>query len=150
MISAGDTMYQHTYPSRVGRAEVRLAGKTVVIAGDCVPNNTVVRHAISMARRSTRKRAKHAAVIFDRGRVVCSAVNADKTHPRGAGPYTRLHAEVRALLKIFRYRNNLRGLKLLVVRVDGDQKTRTSKPCVDCIALIKKLGIQVCWSEGVE
>lgn len=150
MLSPGDTMYQHQYPARVRGAKVHLTGQTVVISGDCVPNSSVVRHAVVMARRSTRKRAKHAAVVFDRGRVVCSAVNADKTHPRGAGPYTRLHAEVRALLKIFRYRSNLSGLKLLVVRVDNDQKTRTSMPCVDCIALIKKLGIQVCWSEGVE
>lgn len=143
-----DALYDHSYPRKVRRAIVQLnSGKTVCISGDCVPHTSVVRLALIQARRSTRTRAKHAAVVFTKGRVICSAVNVDKTHPRGSGPYTKLHAEIRAILSLSKHTSALAGLKMLVVKVDKTGRVRTSRPCVDCIKLIKKLGIQVCWSE---
>lgn len=93
----------------------------------------------------------HAAVIHRRGRFLVGASNLiQKTHPKGSGPLSTAHAEIRAIIKaksVLRTQD-LDGYSIYVVRINPDGDIKLSKPCVDCMAFIAKHNLHPEWSEN--
>jgi hypothetical protein len=75
-----------------------------------------------------------------------------KTHPNGSGPYGTCHAEVRVIAraKSILNKNDLSGYSIYVIRINKRGEMKLSKPCDDCMALIKEHNLSVDWSTGTE
>lgn len=109
--------------------------------------------AMKLALQSPCTHYKHGAVIHKRGRPIVGAFNIPyKTHPCGSGPYETCHAEVRAIAKAKSVLNvsDLKGYGIYVLRVNRRGEMKLSKPCDDCMALIKEHNLSVNWSTGEE
>ena len=95
-------------------------------------------------------RSRHYAVVLDkRGKIVGEGANSyTKTSPKmlEAGSKVGLkdkiywHAECKA---IYSARNLNKAYKLIVVRINSEDKPVYSKPCVLCEALIKEAGVKI-------
>jgi tRNA(Arg) A34 adenosine deaminase TadA len=107
------------------------------------------KHALKFALQSPCTDYRHGAVIHKRGRPIVGAFNIPyKTHPEGSGPFGTCHAEVRAIAKArsVLHRDDLTGYSLYVLRVNRRGEMKLSKPCNDCMALIKEHNLSVEWS----
>jgi len=85
------------------------------------------------------------SVIFDGKKILsvgCNGIrNHRKLHPKfqkfpGSGS---IHAEIDAILKA---RRDLKGMSLLVVRINKQGKLMLSKPCSNCIEYLNHVGIK--------
>lgn len=97
--------------------------------------------AIKLANKSHHK-YRHGTVLFKKHRVIDTGINQERTHPKAARYFgnRKLHSEQHCLLG-----NTLRETKnaeMLVVRVDGLGRLRSSKPCHACFPLIVAAGIR--------
>lgn len=81
------------------------------------------------------------ACVFN-SRTYVAAANMDKTHPllKKFYKYPYLHAESHAIIK--RGLDNCEGDSIMVVRLRKDNSLTMAKPCDNCIALIKHVGIR--------
>ena len=82
------------------------------------------------------------AILFDKkGRVVRSATNSYKSHPRllNYSSYPFLHAESACVLK--QGLDNCDSLSLMVVRVLRDGTFADAKPCASCQKLLLDTGV---------
>jgi len=105
---------------------------------------------MKLALQSPCEHYRHGAVIHKRGRPITGAFNVPyKTHPKGSGPYTTCHAEVRAVAKALSILNksDLSGYSIYVIRINKRGEMKLSKPCDDCMALIKEHNLSVDWSK---
>lgn len=110
---------------------------------------TNTKHALKFALQSPCTDYRHGAVIHKKGRPIVGAFNIPyKTHPEGSGPFGTCHAEVRAIAKArsILNRDDLTGYSLYVLRVNRRGEMKLSKPCNDCMALIKEHNLSVEWS----
>ena len=142
------------YPYRVNQVEVNLSVKgeniTMMISGDCMPPDSIIRTAYKEVKNSRCNRYKHAAVIYKKKQIIASAFNVQrKSHPNGSGPYMTLHAEVRALNHALSKCDDLENARMFVLRTNNQQVIKTSKPCKDCWKYIQRIGVQVCWTDGI-
>ena len=112
-----------------------------------IPKN-IVKTAIKFAKKSNCKYYKHSAVIFKGKRIIHAACNLIyKTHPNGSGPHTSSHAEVRAIIQGIKVKD-LTNTKILIVRINRQEKLKNSKPCKDCMKLINRYKLRPIWSIG--
>lgn len=114
-----------------------------------VPRN-IVHRAYEIAHRSNCKDFRHGAVIYKGRRIIKSGYNIGfKTHPNGSGLYSTVHAEVCVITRTKNhfYPDKLDGLKLFVIRLNKAGDIMDSKPCEDCMRLIKVNGLKAYWSE---
>ncbi len=107
-----------------------------------------IQYCIDMAAKQAyvRKQSRHYAVVLDKkGRVVGEAANSyQKTHPIMKKTSNKLglhkeycHAEALAIV-----RAKGKGEKLIVARVDNNNKSCYSAPCPICAFLAKEAGIK--------
>ena len=102
-----------------------------------------LKHAVEEANKSE-FRQKVGAVIFDKNRIVSRGYNdpcrsvrhINKKFQRWPGT---VHAEVAAILKA---KTDLKGLSILVVRVNSKNQLRLSKPCEWCLMYLEYVGIK--------
>jgi len=101
-------------------------------------------------------KARLAACIVKRNRLVSIGVNCKKSHPMAAkyGSHEHkiyLHAEVNAIKNALRVLHNLQGCTLYVARakyVNGYMTYGLAKPCIGCASCIVEFGVKdVIWSE---
>lgn len=98
----------------------------------------IIKTCLKAAATSDHKRCKVAAVIFDKSRVVSIGVNEQrhnrKLHPMFWKWEGSIHAEQSAILNA---RCDLRGLSMLVIRLNNHGQLRYSKPCPYCEKYIR-------------
>jgi deoxycytidylate deaminase len=94
-------------------------------------------------------RAKHAAALVYKGRVLATGVNKEKTHPL-AGRFCKhpeavwLHAELDCIVKVIHRHGAavLSDCELYVARVLKDGSLAASCPCTGCQRAIEAFGIR--------
>ena len=102
------------------------------------PTAPPMRAAIKESKKSTH-RFKMGAAIAKKNKVLVSAPNSRKTHPKfGSGSYSTLHAESHAIYKAIRQGIDIEGATIYVYRANNN----LAKPCPCCMGLIHKYGIK--------
>lgn len=94
--------------------------------------------ARKLSDHSDHPQHKLGAVIVKRNRVVSVGFNKNKTHPKSTAHYSRLHAEMCAILNA---KSDVSGCDIYVYRETRDGKLGLSKPCDACQAAIEEAGI---------
>jgi len=85
------------------------------------------------------------AVIVKNGKILSSAPNQKKTHPKwGSGNYKTLHAEGNAIYRAARKGIDLNGSDMYIYR----QGNNVSKPCPCCRGLMEEAGIRNVYYSG--
>lgn len=84
------------------------------------------------------------AVIFDKNRIVSKGHNycersVKKLHPMYQKYPGSIHAEVDSIIKAKR---DVKGLSMLVIRINKKEQFRLAKPCIRCMKYIKYVGIK--------
>tara|TARA_R100000951_G_C2622059_1_gene174813 strand:+ start:886 stop:1224 length:339 start_codon:yes stop_codon:yes gene_type:complete len=97
-----------------------------------------MRAAIKQSKKSEH-RFKVGAAIAKGNKVLISACNSRKTHPKfGSGQFSTLHAESHAIYKAIRSGIDISGATIYVYRANN----LLAKPCPCCMGLIHKYGIK--------
>ena len=97
-----------------------------------------MRAAIRESEKSDH-RFKMGAAIARGNKVLVSAPNSRKTHPKfGSGQFSTLHAESHAIYKAIRSGIDISGATIYVYRAND----LLAKPCPCCMGLIHKYGIK--------
>ena len=95
---------------------------------------------LSNARRSK----KVGAALFSGSKLLSIGSNEyKKTHP-DAAPFHNIHAEHRCLLRR-RWRENGNNLSIYVYRELFDGTIACSKPCINCIELLRVAGVRTAY-----
>lgn len=98
---------------------------------------------IKTAFTSTYMSYRHGSVICAGGRVIAKGVNVRLPiqHNSGPGGKYSVHAE-EATIKKLKHRQDVAGAEIYVARVNKAGDVRNSRPCPDCMAKIKSVGIK--------
>ena len=81
------------------------------------------------------------AVIVKKNHVVSFGYNILKTHPRSNKKFKSIHAEFMAINNA-RNEESLKNAEIYVYRENALNNLALSKPCFDCLELIKRCGIR--------
>lgn len=84
---------------------------------------------------------KVGCVIVKKNRVISFGYNKRQTHPKSTHKFHYLHAEVDALLKIYKA-SWAQGCIAYVYRQTRDGSLGLAKPCAECQKALKKAGIK--------
>lgn len=106
----------------------------------------LVNHAIRVALEGDMSKL-HGCVIADKTRAVSWSNNENRSYLRG-NVVGSLHAEVNALMEFLKLRKRkcATGLDAWVVRVSKETGRLTiSRPCQNCMAVLKSHGIRRVW-----
>jgi deoxycytidylate deaminase len=108
-----------------------------------VVKDSVLKLAMECAAKSDYYQ-KVGAVIFNKKSILSSGRNnphrsIKSLHPRFMKWSDSIHAEVDAIIKA---RRDLKGLSLLVVRINNNGELRLAKPCKHCLKYIQYVGIK--------
>ena len=96
------------------------------------------------ARKAT-CRFRLGAVIVKNGKILSSAPNEKKTHPKwGSGNYKTLHAEGNAIYRAARRGIDMSGADMYIYR----RGNNVSKPCPCCTGLMAEAGIRNVYYSG--
>jgi dCMP deaminase len=106
-------------------------------------NNKFINLAIDEAKKGDHKQ-KVGCIIFDKKKIVSYGHNtsqrsARKLHPKFQRYPFSVHAEVDAILKA---KTDLKGMSILVIRVNRRNEFRTAKPCKNCLKYLYHVGIK--------
>jgi len=102
-------------------------------------------HRAMMESRKATCRFRLGAVIVKNGKILSSAPNEKKTHPKwGSGDYKTLHAEGNAIYRAMRQGINVKGADMYIYR----EGNKVSKPCPCCSALMLEVGIKNIYYSG--
>ncbi len=102
-----------------------------------------LKYAVEEAQKSEH-RQKVGAVIFDKSKIISRGYN----HPQRSVKHLRrkfqkwpgtVHAEVDAIIKA---RTELKGMSILVIRVNNKKQLRIAKPCQYCLMYLEYVGIR--------
>lgn len=93
--------------------------------------------ATHTANLSSHYQYRHGAVIAHKNRVISLGTNSLKTHAKAPGPYSTLHAEVKAILSS--RLTDFRHYDLYVARILKDGTISNSKPCQHCQGMLESL-----------
>ncbi len=106
----------------------------------------IIREAYKTAQKA-QSDFKHGAIIYDKNTIIAKGFNIPrKSHPQGSGIFSSVHAEVMAILNAVKTRKDLSKLEILIIRINKRNQFLLSKPCEDCMNLIKRLGLNPIWS----
>lgn len=110
----------------------------------------IIKTCLKAAATSTHKRCLVAAVIFDKSRVVSIGVNEKRYNRKLHRMFWKwegsIHAEQSAILNA---RRDVKGLNMLVIRLNNHGELRYAKPCPFCISYINYVGLKnVFYSDG--
>lgn len=106
-------------------------------------SSTLINIAIEEAKKSDHKQ-KVGAVIFDKKRIISKGHNTKqksikKFHPKFQRFPFSVHAEVDSIINA---KKDLKGLSILVIRINKNNQFRLSKPCNDCMKYLNYVGIK--------
>lgn len=125
---------------------IKLAFEERINKRDPIIRERIIREGIKETKKS-QSEFRHAAIIFDGNRIISKGYNIPfKTHPKGSGIYTSIHAEVMAITSAIKNRKNIDNLDILIIRMNKRNQFLLSKPCKDCMKLIKRFNINPIWS----
>lgn len=96
--------------------------------------------ATAIAKLSEHGIYKVGAVIVHNGHIIAQGCNKNKTHPKAKNYTTKIHAELDALIAP-RTSIGFVGFDMYVVRLTNGGALATSKPCKDCMILIKEASL---------
>jgi deoxycytidylate deaminase len=107
------------------------------------PALTYLQRAAYYAARSEHGIYKMGAIVIGDRKVQAFGWNKNKTHPRALNYTRKIHAELAALIgERWHGAISLLNMDMYVVRLTNGGKLATSKPCRDCMILIKEAGIK--------
>lgn len=93
------------------------------------------------ARNSTHHNFRVGAVIVRKNQVLSFGHNKPtQTHPRSRNAWRRIHAELDAILGV--PLEVLRGADAYIVRITHTGLLAMSRPCIDCVNLLREVGIR--------
>jgi len=106
-------------------------------------NDKLIAIAILESKKSNHKQ-KVGCVIFDKKRIISKGHNTSqksvrKLHPKFQKFPFSVHAEVDAIIKA---KKDLKGMSMLVIRINNKGEFRNSKPCKKCMNYINYVGIK--------
>lgn len=91
---------------------------------------------------SDHEKHRHGAVITYKGRLIGLGKNSMKSHPKSPDKWSKtIHAELAAILNS--KQNDFRGHEIYVFRRNKKGVISESKPCENCMGLIKSLKFAV-------
>ncbi len=106
--------------------------------------------ALAESAKSTYDRVKIGAVLVDKNYPVAAGANLNTSHPLQykynlksgrVAPKHCLHAEMHAIVRAYRERENLNGLEMFVARLDRRGRLAMCRPCCACSTAIREAGI---------
>jgi deoxycytidylate deaminase len=111
--------------------------------GEKLPRKFEIARAASLLSSARRSRQIGAALFS--GSILLSVGNNEygHTHPRSS-PFCNLHAEHRCLLRR-RWRENGNNLCIYVYRELSDGTRACSKPCSNCLNLLREAGVKTAY-----
>ena len=90
-------------------------------------------------------RCFHVAGLYKKQRLIALGVNSEKTHPKirqyNYHKIARCHSELMVLLR--GGLEDYRGHKMLVLRIDRNDRINNSRPCNGCLNACKQLGVDI-------
>ena len=96
--------------------------------------------AITQAKKST-YRYRLGSVVLNHNVIVGKGHNTKSTHPLANTPYKTVHAEFSAILN-----SQSKDIDVLYVcRIKRNNECSISKPCNDCMMVIRSTGIKYIW-----
>lgn len=103
----------------------------------------LIRKAVKVAQQST-YRWKHGAVVAKGNKVLGCAPNKKRNFSafNYPGDHYTDHAERATLRELLKVRDDLRGCTIYIARINKDEKTMMSRPCVWCMWAIHAAGIK--------
>lgn len=105
------------------------------------PASRYLRRAERAAMFSTHPVHKMGAVIIRNGNLIGGGWNKNHSHPRSRSYAHTIHAELAAIIMAGWWHGTL-DADLYVVRITKAGSMATSKPCSDCMDLIRDAGIK--------
>jgi tRNA(Arg) A34 adenosine deaminase TadA len=87
---------------------------------------------------------RHGAVIVYRNKVISSASNMYLSRYTIEKPHNSIHAEVNAIMRV-KNKHILKHCFLYVVRINNNGEIKNSKPCENCMKIINKHKIKLCY-----
>lgn len=105
---------------------------------------TAIRAAI---RHSTHPKFRMGSVLVQKNHIVSIGSNLLRTHPKSPNKYKSIHAEFDAVIGI--PQEKLVGGTVYVARVTRTGRLATSRPCGDCMTLLREAKIHtVCYIDS--
>lgn len=104
-------------------------------------HENLIRRAVRVAEQST-YRWKHGAVVAKGNKVLGFAPNKFRNAPGVDEHNVTDHAERATLRELLKVREDLRGCTIYIARVDKQNNTQMSRPCVECMWAIIAAGIK--------
>lgn len=103
-----------------------------------------------MAEKSSYYPFRLGAVLFKGKRILSSGYNGVRAHRMMTSKYYRftnsLHAEMRTIFEAGL--DNCKGCSILVIRMNLSDSIQFARPCNECMALIKHVGIKNIYYSG--
>lgn len=100
-----------------------------------------LRLAANTAIRSDHSIHKMGAIVVRKGHIIGWGYNKNRSHPKSKSYEHMIHAELAALLNAG-FIEGTADADLYIVRITKGGSMATSKPCNDCMDLIKEAGIR--------
>ena len=94
-----------------------------------------------LAKKSNHSQHQIGCVIVKKKRIISVGWNEIKTSPKSPNPYYSRHSEFNAVLGV--PVADLRGSEVYVYRETRDGKLAMSRPCSDCLKMLKSLDIDI-------
>jgi len=91
---------------------------------------------------------RHGAILMRSGSVLSVGINTFRNHPDNVTDPKReasIHAEI-AALRAYGMREDLRGTRLYVARINRAGQSMYSRPCANCQAVLDSLGVIAIWT----
>jgi hypothetical protein len=116
-------------------------------------NNKIVCRTIDIAKAlcplNMEHRCSHIAFLIKSGKIVHIGTNSCKSHPETLKyayqnhELVGIHAELSVCMKSGK--SNLRDYRMIVIRVDRNDKLANSRPCCGCQGVIKQFNVGEVW-----
>ena len=98
-------------------------------------------------RHSTHPIFRMGSVLVQKNRIVSIGSNLRRTHPKSPSKWKTIHAEFDAIIGIDQ--EKLTGSTLYVARVTRTGRFASSRPCTDCMTLVREARIfSVCYIDS--
>lgn len=98
----------------------------------------------SLAAEKSNGYYRHGAVVVYRNKIISAASNVYLSKYTIEKPHNSIHAEINALIHV-KNKHILKHCLLYVVRINNKGEIKQSKPCQNCMNIILRYKIKLCY-----